>query len=192
MTPLTGLLATAAGVVFDDRTINTNRWNGVFNDWNANIGHRSGSSINWTASIDCLNGGFDTGGSSHQTGDLATGWGKRNYCVFVQCFTKILKVKRFTTFYKGFYNQWKIFYKFNHILPANKYLEKNFFEEKLLSLVITRCPLKIEWHLIYKKRCNRTKMEWYNFLFKDRMCSITLNGHLLYLHITNNRLIKHV
>ena len=52
-------------------------------------------------------------------------WGKP-LCVFV---------KRFTTFYTGFYDQWKIFYKFGHILPANKHLkiEKHFSKNILLQ-----------------------------------------------------------
>ena len=41
-------------------------------------------------------------------------------CVFEKYFTKISKVKHFTTFYKWFYNQWKIFYKFDYILSAKK------------------------------------------------------------------------
>ena len=51
---------------------------------------------------------------------------------FVQYFTKFLKVKRFPIFYKGFYSQRKIFYKFDHILDANKCLKmrKYFISEQ--------------------------------------------------------------
>ena len=45
-------------------------------------------------------------------------------------------VKSFTIFfYKGFYGQWKIFYKFDHILHANKHrkLGKHFLENILLQ-----------------------------------------------------------
>ena len=67
--------------------------------------------------------------SAHQT-DLATiffFWGGERgvgpLCVFEKCFTKILKVKSFRTFYNGFYNQRKIFYGFDHIFHANKYMK---------------------------------------------------------------------
>ena len=66
--------------------------------------------------------------SAYQT-DLATiffflgGGGVGPLCVFVKCFTKILKVKSFRTFSNGFYNQRKIFYGFDHIFHANKYMK---------------------------------------------------------------------
>ena len=48
------------------------------------------------------------------------GWGEANVC-FCKMFYKFLKEKCFQTFYKEFYNQRKIFYKFDHILHANKH-----------------------------------------------------------------------
>ena len=55
--------------------------------------------------------------------------------VFVKCFTKFLKVEHFTTFYKRFNGQKKIFYKFDHILYTNKYLKmiKYCTEDSLLQ-----------------------------------------------------------
>ena len=48
------------------------------------------------------------------------------------CFcTKILMIKRFVTFYNGFCDQWKIFYKFDHILPTKQTIktEKRLFKK---------------------------------------------------------------
>ena len=69
--------------------------------------HRSGDFGHQTTSTSCW-----SGYSGHRIGDLATRY-----------FTKILKVKLFIIFYTGFYGQQKIFYKFDHILLANKYLK---------------------------------------------------------------------
>ena len=61
---------------------------------------------------------------AHQIGYLATKWSEgKPLCIFVKYFTKILKVKYFTTFYKGFFGQQKIFYLFDYILHANKYVK---------------------------------------------------------------------
>ena len=48
-------------------------------------------------------------------------------------FYQNFKVKYFTNFYKGFYNQWKIFYKFDEILHLNKHLKmgKYFTSEQM-------------------------------------------------------------
>ena len=75
------------------------------------IGHWSSGFDHWNVSTYCI---------THQTDDLAIIWGEvKSQCVFVKCFTKVLKIKCLTTFDKRFYCQGKIFYKFNHILHAN-------------------------------------------------------------------------
>ena len=61
--------------------------------------------------------------------------------VFGKCFTKFSKVKYFTTFYKEFYGQRKIFYKFDYILPANKHLKI----EKYFTSKQTKCAFR--YHL---------------------------------------------
>ena len=44
-------------------------------------------------------------------------------CIFGKYFTKLFKVKHFIAFYREFYGQRKIFYKFNYIFPTNKHLK---------------------------------------------------------------------
>ena len=46
------------------------------------------------------------------------------YHIIVIIFRHTILLSRFTTFYKGFYDQLKIFYKFDHILYTNKHLNK--------------------------------------------------------------------
>ena len=71
--------------------------------------------------------------SSHQTSDLVTKWGRGSQRVFGKYFTKFSKVKHFTTFYKGFYGQRKIFYEFDYILPRNTWNRKIFSKNILLQ-----------------------------------------------------------
>lgn len=75
--------------------------------------------------------------NGHQIDNLVTKWGRGTLCVFGKCFTKFSKVKYFTTFYKGFYDQSKIFYKFDYILLANKHLKM----EKYFTLKQTKCSI---------------------------------------------------
>ena len=53
--------------------------------------------------------------SSHWTSDLTTKWVRGSLCVFWKCLTKFSKVKHFSTFYKWFYGQQKIFYMLDYI-----------------------------------------------------------------------------
>ena len=73
----------------------------------------------------------------------------KSLCVFGKCFTKFSKVKYFTTFYKEFYGQRKIFYKFDYILPANKHLKI----EKYFTSKQTKCAFR--YHLF----CWKLKIE---------------------------------
>ena len=70
------------------------------------------------------------------------GEGKQLY-IFGKCFTNFSKVKHFIIFYKKFYSQWKIFYKFDYILPTNKHLKngKTFLKNILLQK---------KWNLSFK------------------------------------------
>ena len=53
--------------------------------------------------------------------------------IIVIIFRHTILLSRFTTFYKGFYDQLKIFYKFDHILHANKHLNKEkYFSKNIL------------------------------------------------------------
>lgn len=66
-------------------------------------------------------------------------WWRKLLGVFVKYFTKLLKLN-ITTFYEDFYVQWKIFYKFDNILPANKHL-------KMKKYVIST---QLEWKITSK------------------------------------------
>ena len=54
---------------------------------------------------------------------------KNPLCAFGEYFTKFSKVKYFTSFYKRFYGQHKIFYKFNYFFTYKQTYEneKTFF-----------------------------------------------------------------
>ena len=58
-----------------------------------------------------------------------------SHVCFCKMFYQNFKVKFFTNFYKGFYGQRKIFYKFDEILHLNKHLKmrKYFLENNLLQ-----------------------------------------------------------
>ena len=89
----------------------------------------SGGSNHKTPGFSCL---------AHQIDGLATRWGEgKSLCVFAECFTTILKVK---IFYKGFYDQQKMFYKFlphftcKQILENGKKISKFFLLQNKQSV----------------------------------------------------------
>ena len=89
----------------------------------------SGGSNHKTPGFGCL---------AHQIDGLATRWGEgKSLCVFAECFTTILKVK---IFYRGFYGQQKMFYKFlphftcKQILENGKKISKFFLLQNKQSV----------------------------------------------------------
>ena len=96
----------------------------------------SGGSNHKTPGFGCLAHQID--GLAHQIDGLATRWGEgKSLCVFAECFTTILKVK---IFYRGFYGQQKMFYKFlphftcKQILENGKKISKFFLLQNKQSV----------------------------------------------------------
>ena len=83
------------------RAPNTNLQSGNFSHRNTSTGHQSSGSDSCNCNSNDQNA--STSFTTPQTGDLATIWdeGKLLY-VFVKCFTKFLKVKRFKTSIEDF------------------------------------------------------------------------------------------
>ena len=91
------------------------------------------------------------------------GGGETPY-VFWKCFIKFLEIKYFTTFYKRFYHQQKIFYKFDHNYMQKQTLQlRNHFlkndllyktnEVLIVKLTITcYCYCQLPSHIIWKKK----------------------------------------
>ena len=110
------------------------------------------------------------------------GRGEALPCVFVKYFTKFLKVKYFTTFYKRFYDQWKLFYKFDHILHSNNYLKmrKHFLINSLLQnrrrvkfiCFILSNNLPKQCRILLQIPCNETKACTYTFTGDNMVCCI--------------------
>ena len=93
----------------------------------------------------------------------------KSLCVFGKCFTKFSKVKYFTTFYKEFYGQRKIFYKFDYILPANKHLKI----EKYFTSTQTKCAFR--YHLFcWKLKIENNKKIIFDYYSQIKKCLYTL------------------
>ena len=68
--------------------------------------------------------------------------------VFVKCFTKFLKVNRFTTIYKEFYNKLENIFKFNHILQWNKQSEMLQDRGKKINWLQWKWLIKLKYKLV--------------------------------------------